>query len=214
MGPGRSRAAGPVSCPHRVEKGALFLIADAAVGWLGSPAYMKKLRVSGPVGWAVMMVMVGGGVVRGRDLIRPGDGVGRVRIGMRAGELVATVGPGEVVKESESPMPSPTADVRHYPERGFDVLLSPAGSEGTVRCILGGGMESRVRRFRYRSAEGIGMGSTMDEIVRAWGEPEKLRDFSTAGTIVEAAYPSRGITLMLTEGRVSWVAVRAPETAA
>ena len=161
-----------------------------------------------------MMVVVGSGVVRARDVIRPGEAVGPVRIGMTGEELARAVGPGQALAWERSPMPSPGVDVRHYASRGFDVVLATTGREPAVRCVLGGGMEAMANRFRYRSAEGIGMGSTLDEIVAAWGEPERLREFAAAeAPVIEAAYPSRGITLMLDAGRVNWLAVRAAEAA-
>src|SRR5207253_1359107 len=92
----------------------------------------------------------------------------------------------------------------------------PAARERTVRCVLAGGPEQRVQRFGGRTKEGIGMGSTLAEVTAAWGAPQRLREFAAAdaGAIVEAAYPSRGITLMLKDGRVNWLAVRAPEKSA
>jgi hypothetical protein len=97
--------------------------------------------------------------------------------------------------------PDTTHSVRAWQYRDPDVAVGFSGSTPrTVTAIFAGGGPPLVN-VPYRTAEGLGLGSTRDDVIKAWGKPEN----ETAETLT---YLSRGIVLMHRDGVITWLAVR------
>jgi outer membrane lipoprotein-sorting protein len=126
--------------------------------------------------------------------IRPGDGVGPVRLGMTEEEVIRALG---------EPDAKPFEDVhilayyRHGIEVNIDTRRKTVFYIGLVLHEI---MALPYKTFTGKTVEGIGIGSTEAEILQAFG-PAQRRDVGEHG-IVEINYRTRGIRFTLQPG---WV---------
>lgn len=131
---------------------------------------------------------------RSGSLIVPGRAVGPVSLGMRLEQLVPHLGP-------------PVGPVRPregariaWPARGLTVRLD---REGRVDAVF-------VDSPEYRTAQGVGVGSSKDEVLAAFGPPSHGQE--DRNTLI-LAYPSLGISFAIRKdrgGRVEVVMVYRP----
>jgi hypothetical protein len=129
--------------------------------------------------------------------IEPGIAVGLIKAGMPVKEVVAQLGEPE----------RRTANALEYTHLGFAVMPS---SDGIVQVIMCGDVTGingpLVKAFTGRTKEGIGLASTREELLKAYGEPsstEKLR-----GGTESIRYDSLGMTFTLEGGKVYHMIVR------
>jgi hypothetical protein len=148
------------------------------------------------------------------NAIIPGISVGLIRIGMTDAELEAAVGKPEWIPGKSS------ATVRHFPSRGFSVTLSGgSGGDTTPRrvtsVVCGGDTATPAARklvdaFTLKTPDGIGMGSTQSDIERALGKPDDIGRPDPNDDWRSIKYLDKGIEFALRDGKVVWLAVRAP----
>ena len=156
----------------------------------------------------VLAVLLGGGVLLRRTLkprramlapdvtarhpIVPGMALGPVKLGMTQEQVTAVLGKADSL-----------AGARNWQYRDPDLaILWDKSNPPTAVMIFGGGWPN-LTNLPYRTSEGIGLGSSVADVTAAWG-PAERESGETFG------YPSRGITVMHKDGRIVWVAVRAP----
>ena len=130
-------------------------------------------------------------------LIEPRVAVGKIRVGMRAEEVVALLGQPQ----------RRTANALEYTPLGFAVMPGPDGIVQVVMCGDVTGINGPlVKAFTGRTKEGIGLRSTREELLKAYGEPslsEKMR-----GGTESLRYDSLGITFTLEGDKVYHMIVR------
>lgn len=124
-----------------------------------------------------------------------GVGFGGLRIGMSRSEVEGLIGPPE----------RRMGDAWEYLSCGFALSFT---TEGRLAALLGGGHPEINDRFTVRSAEGLGIGSTREELVEVFGEPSEV---SSEGQMLH--YSAQGMTWTLTEDRVTHVTIRRPRPA-
>lgn len=128
--------------------------------------------------------------------IEPGVGFGGLRVGMTAEELEAAIGPAE----------AGAPGAWEYPSCGFVVIFGQH-DPGVSMFLAGHGLAGGRRmaeRFTARTADGLGIGSTREDVVALLGEPPPNRDPELLG------YPSQGIAWILRDGRVAHVTIGRP----
>ena len=163
----------------------------------------------------VLLLVLAGAVVGGALLVRqmserraarvaslpslmvPGDTVGPVRLGMTRQQVTAALGEPYSIEAG--------GRTWQYRDPGIAILWG-RDEPPTVGAVLAGGHE-KLSNVPFRTAEGIGLGSTADELRAAWGQP----DAGSSGETMN--YGSRGMQFMLRDGRVVWFAVRKPTAA-
>jgi hypothetical protein len=129
--------------------------------------------------------------------IEPNMGVGSVKAGMRSQDVVAQLGEPQ----------RRTANALEYTRLGFAVMPGPDGIVQVVMCGDVTGINGPlVKAFSGRTKEGIGMDSTREELLKAYGEPNS-REKLPGGT-ESIRYDSLGITFTLEAGRVYHMIVR------
>ncbi len=135
----------------------------------------------------------------GPVLVEPGVAVGKVRAGMTSDQVIAALG--EPKRR--------TSTALTYPEDGLAVMCDKLGRVVAVLCgdVMGPGGPF-VAAFHGRSSEGIGMNSTADEIIAAYGPPA-VREV-TGPRIESIRYPERGLSFTLERGRVYHMIVQLP----
>ena len=100
-----------------------------------------------------------------------------------------------------------TAHALEYTQIGFAVIPSPQGVVQVVMCGDVTGIRGPlVQAFHARTAEGIGMQSRREEVIKAYGEPTSAQKLS--GAIESLSYESLGITFTLEGGKVYHLIVR------
>lgn len=134
-------------------------------------------------------------------IIEPGTSVGKVRAGMTLAEVRSELGEPERT----------THNAWEYTCLGFAVM---PGADGRVQVVMCGdvmGIDGPlVKKFRGKTKEGIGLGSTRDELVKTYGEPS--RDQKFLGARESMKYDALGITFSLEAGKVHHLIVRLGKT--
>lgn len=130
-------------------------------------------------------------------LIEPNIAVGPVHAGMTTAQVIAELG---------EPQRKPSNSLE-YTRLGFAVMPGPDGKVQVVMCGDVTGINGPfAKAFTGRTREGIGMFSTREEIIHAYGEPtasEKMR-----GGLESLQYEPLGITFTLEAGKVHHLIVR------
>lgn len=123
-------------------------------------------------------------------LIEPNVAVGKIRAGMTVDQMIAEIG--EPARR--------TAESLHYPALGLAVR--PA--EGTVQVVMCGdvmGLQGPYSKaFNGHTKQGIGLQSTREEVIAAFGKPTETEGFP--GKIEVLKYAPQGLRLALEHGRV------------
>ena len=130
-------------------------------------------------------------------LIEPTASVGKVRAGMTVAQL----------KEELGLPQRTTPNSLQYPRLGFAVMPDADGIIQVVMCgdVTGiGGPYAKA--FNGRTKEGIGMFSTREQIVTAYGQPDTSERFM--GGVESMKYPALGITFTLERGKVYHMIIR------
>lgn len=97
-------------------------------------------------------------------LIVPRVSVGKVKAGMTPAQVVAELG------ESQTKQ----GKILNYVRSGFSVIPNRDGVVVVVMCGDPSSIDSPlVKAFTGRTAEGIGMRSTRDEVLKAYGKPDE-----------------------------------------
>lgn len=97
------------------------------------------------------------------NLLKPGESYGKLRLGMTTDEMVSVLGkPHDVF----------AGKIWRYPDRGFDV---GCGKDGRVISFTAGDFRKNhpyITAFKGKTVAGIGMGSSEDDVVKAYGKPD------------------------------------------
>jgi len=131
------------------------------------------------------------------SLIEPNVRVGKVVAGMTVKQLVTQLGEPQ----------RRTAKALEYTQLGFAVVPDSNGVVSIVMCGDVTGIHGPfVKAFTGRTKEGIGMLSTRDELLKAYGEPTESEKFP--GGLESMNYPPLGMTFTLERGKVHHIIVR------
>jgi hypothetical protein len=131
------------------------------------------------------------------SLIEPNVRVGKVTAGMTMKQLVAQLGEPQ----------RRTANALEYTRLGFAVVPDSTGVVSIIMCGDVTGIHGPfVKAFTGRTKEGIGMLSTRDELLKAYGEPTESERFR--GGLESMKYQPLGMTFTLEGGKVHHIIVR------
>ena len=130
-------------------------------------------------------------------LIVPNVSVGEIRGGMNVTQMVASLGEPQ----------RRTANAWEYTRLGLAVLPDQQGVIQYVMCgDVMGANRPFAQAFTGRTKEGIGMNSSREEILKAYGDPSQNQKFP--GAIERLTYDGLGLTFTLEEGKVYHIVVR------
>jgi len=131
-------------------------------------------------------------------VITPGQGLGELRFGMNRAEMERILG-----------KPDNSMGMAHeYLSTGMAVI----GSRDTaVVGLMFGDMNNPesplVAACKYKTDKGIGMDSTLDALVNAYGHPSSVVPMGKRGT---ASYKALGATFVLMDGKIIHMQFRSP----
>ena len=129
--------------------------------------------------------------------IEPHSSVGKVHAGMKTDEVIGQLGQPE----------RRTANALEYTRLGFAVMPGPDGMVQVVMCGDVTGINGPlVKAFTGRTKEGIGMQSSREELIKAYGEPTS--DEKLIGDTESMRYDPLGITFTLQKRQVHHMIVR------
>src|SRR5262245_54876657 len=130
-------------------------------------------------------------------VIEPRESVGRIRAGMKVADVIAAYGEPQ----------RRTANALSYPRLGFAVMPGPDEVVQVVMCgDVTGPNGPLVKAFTGRTKQGIGMGSTREQIIAAYGEPSETQQLISRRQVLK--YNDLGITFSLERGAVHHMIVR------
>jgi hypothetical protein len=134
-------------------------------------------------------------------LIEPGKAVGKVRGNMTIEEVIAELGrPDRRYNET----------TLQYLRFGFSVV---ADREGLTRVVLCGDPSDKssalIKLFSGRTKEGIGMGSSRDDLIAAYGPPSAVEPWGEDEE--QIVYSSMGIGFILADDKVHHITVSFPK---
>lgn len=130
-------------------------------------------------------------------LIVPGASVGKVRKGMSIPEVIASLGEPD----------SRQGLILNYQRHGFSVVPSRDNVVRVVMCGDAGISDSPlVKAFKARTKEGIGMGSTRAEVLKAFGAPTSTKPWGAGQE--QLTYQALGLKFTIEAGKVFHIVVQ------
>jgi hypothetical protein len=131
-------------------------------------------------------------------VIEPKVSIGPVRSGMTMEQVVAELG--EPDRENGLTL--------EYLNLGFSVIPGKEGLVHIVLCVDPAGKEGPfTKAFAGRTKEGIGMGSSRADVIRAYGEPTARETIDGKPGFEVVRYRPLGLVFDLREGRVDSIGV-------
>lgn len=126
-------------------------------------------------------------------LFVPGQGIGEVSFGMGREEIIARLGePGRITDGGGTLM---------YPQLGMSLLIIQSRGLQLINCYSkqAAPPDLAVVDFAGQTAEGVAMGSKLDQIISSLGEPDSR---IATGDQLNLTYKSLGLQLILYRGQV------------
>ena len=132
-------------------------------------------------------------------VIEPGIGVGKVKFGMTREELVEIMGEPEI-DQFGSYLSCPSLGIQYnlsggLPDQIGNIILNPGGAANAHR-----------NEFPGKTVEGIGIGSTPEEVIAAWGKPDKESQWGPAELdTLRMVYKRKATVLDCLDGKVGQI---------
>jgi hypothetical protein len=129
-------------------------------------------------------------------VIEPGVSIGPLRSGMTMQQAAAELGESDQREE-----------VLRYPNLGLTVLPAKGGLVGTVICVGSGGSGPDMKSFAGRTKEGVGIGSSRADVIKAYGEPTAIEPVRGKPANEILRYKPLGLDFKIEDGKVYLIAV-------
>ncbi len=133
----------------------------------------------------------------------PGVGLGPVKFGMTRDEVVKIIGKPDVEKKTAI----------EYPSRGYGFAFSKTGALTWIYCFSQEDYEYKTRDFAGKTKEGVGIGSTLEDIKKAFGKPDSVGKNPSADgqrKVTGVHYKKLGLHFGLIGGKVAGFSLLAP----
>ena len=136
--------------------------------------------------------------------IEPLVGIGPAKFGMSKDEVIEHFGQPDRIFEGE------VTKLNYVPSRGLVFVVDAELGMNEIGCWSDGMLPSRITTFSGKTKEGIGIGATQEEIVAAYGQPD--RTSTRSGVPFESLhYDKLQTKFTLNEGRLMSMTLNAPE---
>jgi outer membrane lipoprotein-sorting protein len=95
-------------------------------------------------------------------IVTPGVGIGDVKFGMSQKEVIEKLGQPDKIDRTSL----------DYSSRGYGILVSPQRGVVQIHCFSQASFAVKVKDFAGKTKEGIAMGASSADIIKAYGEPD------------------------------------------
>ncbi|MFB0524513.1 MAG: hypothetical protein ACETVZ_03165 [Phycisphaerae bacterium] len=157
-----------------------------------------------------LLALAGCGRKEGKDeprdtlIIEPLAGIGSVKFGMSKDEVIEHFG------WPDRTYPGDKTKLSYVASRGLTFAVDAELGLEEIGCWSEGMLPSRVTTFAGRTKEGIGIGATREEIVAAYGQPD--RTTSDAKEVTQNLhYDKLQAKFSLLEGKLRSMILKAPK---
>ena len=157
-----------------------------------------------------LVILIGCGKKAAEDeppdklIIEPLVGIGPVNFGMSEDEVMKHFGQPDRIFQGE------VTKLNYVPSRGLVFVVDAELGMNEIGCWSEGMLPSRITTFAGKTKEGIGIGATQEEIVDAYGQPDRTSTGSRA--LVETLhYDKLQARFTLMEGRLMSMVLNAPK---
>ncbi|QEH31858.1 hypothetical protein OJF2_03250 [Aquisphaera giovannonii] len=156
-------------------------------------------------------------------VLTPLVGIGPARFGMTEAQVVKALG------KPDRASTTGTMRLLSYYSRGFELMVLPEGrpKHGLFWAVALGkhGFMLKLREFRGKTDRGIGLGATRDDVVKAYGPPDREHLSRNRDAFKDAADPDKPtgqaemsydrlqLSFTLWEGKVYQIRIMAPPPA-
>jgi len=136
-------------------------------------------------------------------IIEPLVGIGPVKFGMSKEEVIKHFGPPDKVL-------SDGTKLNYVSSRGLSFTVDPELGLQEIGCWSEGMLPSRITTFASRTKEGIGISASEEEIVAAYGQPDRTSTGSK-GVIKNLHYDKLSTKFSLKEDKLMSMTLEAPK---
>jgi outer membrane lipoprotein-sorting protein len=154
-------------------------------------------------------------------VVTPGIGIGPVRFGMKATDVIQLLGPPDKVLNPVKGM-----DVLEYYSRGFSITARDGRGVLMITCFTGKFLAVKVRDFAGRTDKGIRMGAHRAAIEKEYGPPSSVREVRKRDVLgkravnpdqktghVHLSYETLRVSFTLQDDSLASIMLRAPQQA-
>lgn len=136
--------------------------------------------------------------------IEPLVGIGPVKFGMSKDEVIEHFGQPDRIFEGK------VTKLNYVPSRGLSFVVDAELGMNEIGCWSDGMLPSRITTFSGRTKEGIGIGAAREEIVAAYGQPDRISTGS--GVPFESLhYDKLQAKFIINEDRLMSITLNAPK---
>jgi hypothetical protein len=139
----------------------------------------------------------------GELIIEPLVGIGPVKFGMSKEEVIKHFGPPDKVFADGTKL-------NYVSSRGLSFTIDSELGLQEIGCWSEGMLPSRVTTFIGKTKEGIGIGASEEEIVAAYGQPDRTST-SSNGVIQNLHYDKISAKFSLKEDKLMTMTLEAPK---
>lgn len=137
-------------------------------------------------------------------IIEPLVGIGPVRFGMSKDQIIDHFGQPDQIFEGQ------VTKLHYVPSRGLNFAVDGELGLQEIGCWSEGMLPSRVTTFAGKTKEGIGIGASEQEIVAAYGQPDRTSTDSR-GVIQNLHYDKLNAKFSLKEDKLMSMVFEAPK---
>ncbi|MEI8195345.1 MAG: hypothetical protein WCI73_05500 [Phycisphaerae bacterium] len=169
------------------------------------------MKPCGRTGWTwlislCLLALLGGcGAPVKMAVVRPGQSVGEIKLGMTLAQVQQVVGVPRVKKQL------PDGYTYAYPSAGLSIFAGPADKPllaRVMRITCGSGLAENsvwLRNFWGKTHEGVGIGTSREEVLKTYGPPEAgpaLQNYHPRTDEGELLYHARGIIFFFEQDKL------------
>lgn len=134
--------------------------------------------------------------------IIPGVGIGPIRFGMSREKIESLIGKPDGYEDNQTSL--------LYYSRGFTLSVSHRSGLKKITCISQMHTLSRVRDFAGKTKEGIGIGSSLQEVENVFGKPDRDEGLDASNNWL--FYPKLGFVIQFVNDKVISINMREVST--
>ncbi len=133
-------------------------------------------------------------------VVTPLVGIGPAQFGMKQEQLVAALGQPDAIEGRGT--------VLSYLSRGYSLTVSPARGLLMITCVSQATFATKVRDFAGTTKQGIKIGSSLQDLEKAYGKPDAVEANGPATRYVR--YQGLGLEFTLYDDKVVQFSLRMP----